>query len=112
MSNDNKILYNVIKRIIETLKSLQIPFKGPIPLPTDTSLQVVRKSPFVYKESNEIFAFCVHKRLIEILDASSKVVDSLSKIAIPCGVSVLLKIDTKDVVNKQKDIVSKNKNVN
>jgi hypothetical protein len=49
---------------------------GPVPLPTRIEKFTVLRSPFIDKDSREQFEIRTHKRLIDILDPSSKTVDA------------------------------------
>jgi small subunit ribosomal protein S10 len=65
---------------------------GPIPLPTIKNKYCVLRSPHVDKKSREQFEMRVHKRLLEILEASNKTVDALQKLDLPAGVDVEIKL--------------------
>ncbi len=64
---------------------------GPVPLPTRINKYTVLRSPFVNKKSREQFEMRTHKRLIDILDPTSKVMDALMKLELPAGVDVEIK---------------------
>jgi small subunit ribosomal protein S10 len=64
---------------------------GPIPLPTRINKFTVLRSPFVNKKSREQFEMRTHKRLIDIIEPSSEVMDSLMKLELPAGVDVEIK---------------------
>jgi len=65
---------------------------GPIPLPTKRTVYTVLRSPHVDKKSREQFEIRSHKRLIDILNATSKTMDSLMKLELPAGVDVEIKV--------------------
>ena len=65
---------------------------GPIPLPTKRSSFTVVKSPHVYKTGGEAFEMKVHKRLIDILNATPKTIDSLQNLSLPAGVDAEIKM--------------------
>lgn len=65
---------------------------GPIPLPTKRSVYTVNRSPHVDKKSREQFETRAHKRLIDILNSTSKTVDALMKLELPAGVEVEIKV--------------------
>ncbi len=50
-----------------------------------------RWSPHVDKKSREQFELRVHKRLIEISNATAEMVDALMKLEVPAGVEVEIK---------------------
>ena len=64
---------------------------GPIPLPTKRSIYTVNRSVFVDKKSREQFQIKIHKRIIDLLNASTKTVDSLMKLDLPAGVDIEIK---------------------
>ena len=61
---------------------------GPVPLPTKRSIYTVNRSPFVDKKSREQFQIKVHKRIVDILNSTSKTVDALMKLDMPAGVDI------------------------
>ncbi len=66
---------------------------GPIPLPTKTHRWTVLRSPHVNKKSREQFELKVHKRLIDIPDSRSQPVDALTRLDLPAGVDVEIKVE-------------------
>ena len=66
---------------------------GPIPLPTKRQLWTVLRSPHIDKKSREQFELKTHKRLIDILDSRSQTVDALTKLDLPAGVDVEIKVE-------------------
>jgi small subunit ribosomal protein S10 len=64
---------------------------GPIPLPTHKRIYTVLRSPHVNKKAREQFQLCSYKRLLDIY-ANSKTVDALSKLELPSGVDVDIKV--------------------
>lgn len=89
---DHEVLDESTKKIVEVAKSTNARVSGPIPLPTERSLYVVLKSPHKHKDSREQFEKRVHKRLIDIVEPSSKTIDALMKINLPAGVDVEIKL--------------------
>ena len=65
---------------------------GPIPLPTEKSIYTVLRSVHKYKDAREQFEMRTHKRLIDILEPSSKTVDDLMLLDLPAGVDIEIKI--------------------
>ena len=74
---DHNLLDKSTKKIVMTVKSTGAVVSGPIPLPTKRTIYTVLRSPHVNKKSREQFQTKIHKRLIEILNASPKTVDAL-----------------------------------
>ncbi|MEX1103368.1 MAG: 30S ribosomal protein S10, partial [Dehalococcoidia bacterium] len=48
--------------------------------------------PHVYKDSREQFEIRTHKRLIDILEPTSKTVDTLMRLQLPSGVDIEIKL--------------------
>ena len=65
---------------------------GPVPLPTEIKKFTVNKSPFVDKDSREQFEIRTHKRLIDIIEPSSRTVDTLMRLQLPAGVDIEIKL--------------------
>jgi len=89
---DHKVIDQAAVKIVETVKRLGAEVSGPVPLPTERHRETVIKSPFVNKDSREQFEMRVHKRLIDILKPSGKVIDSLANLNLPAGVDVEVKM--------------------
>ena len=65
---------------------------GPIPLPTEIKKYTVNRSAFVYKNAREQFEMRVHKRLIDIVNPNTKVIESLTNLSLPSGVNIDVKM--------------------
>lgn len=89
---DNKIIDQAAKTIIETAERNDAKVVGPVPLPTEKNIFTVNRSTFVHKNAREQFEMRVHKRLIDILDATPKCVDALMSLSLPAGVDVEIKM--------------------
>jgi small subunit ribosomal protein S10 len=89
---DHMLIDKSTERIVKTASATGAAISGPIPLPTKTSLYTVNRSPHVDKKSREQFETRIHKRLIDILNASPKTVDALMKLELPAGVDVEIKV--------------------
>ena len=88
---DIELIDQSSRAIVDTVVKAGARVAGPIPLPTRINKYTVLKSPFVNKKSREQFEMRTHKRLIDILDPTSKVMDSLMKLELPAGVDVEIK---------------------
>lgn len=88
---DHRILDQSAKDIVDVARRTGVLVSGPIPLPTERSLFTVLRSPHVDKKSREQFELRVHKRLIEISNATREMVDALMKLEVPAGVEVEIK---------------------
>jgi small subunit ribosomal protein S10 len=65
---------------------------GPVPLPTAIEKFCVIRSPHIDKDSREQFEIRTHKRLIDILEPTSKTVDALMRLQLPSGVDIEIKL--------------------
>ena len=90
-SFDHKLLDISMEEIVGTVKRTGATIVGPIPLPTRHEIYTVLRSPFVDKKSREQFELATHKRLLDILDPTSKTIDALRKLDLPAGVDVEIK---------------------
>ncbi len=91
-AHDHKVLDESCRDILETVKRTGAKTIGPIPLPTERSLYSVIRSPFVHKRSQEQFEMRVHKRIIDIIEPTSKTIDALSNLSLPAGVDIEIKM--------------------
>lgn len=87
-----KILDLSVKQIIDTAIRYEAQVRGPIPLPTEHKKYTVNRSTFIHEDSREQFEMRVHKRLIDIINPSQKIIESLTNINLPSGVSIDVKI--------------------
>ncbi|MFA6844161.1 MAG: 30S ribosomal protein S10 [Sphaerochaetaceae bacterium] len=88
---DVELVEQSSKAIVDTVVKAGATVSGPVPLPTRINKYTVLRSPFVNKKSREQFEMRTHKRLIDILDPTSKVMDALMKLELPAGVDVEIK---------------------
>ena len=89
---DHKLIDQSAAQIIETAKKTGAQISGPIPLPTKKEVVTILRAVHKYKDSIEQFEMRTHKRLIDILSPSAKTVDALSRLDLPAGVDITLKI--------------------
>ena len=89
---DHKLIDLSTQEIVNTAKRTGAQVKGPIPLPTTVNKFCVLRSPHVDKKSREQFEMRTHKRLIDILEPTSAVMDALMKLELPSGVEVEIKV--------------------
>ena len=80
------------KAIVQTVVRAGAKVSGPIPLPTRINKYTVLRSPHVNKKAREQFEMRTHKRLIDILDPTPKVVEDLMKLELPAGVDVEIRL--------------------
>lgn len=89
---DHNLVDQSAARIVETAKKAGAQVSGPIPMPTEKEVITILRSPHKHKDSREQFEMRTHKRLIDIFNPSSKIVDSLMKIDLPAGVDIKIKL--------------------
>ena len=89
---DHEVVDQSAKKIVETAQNTGARVSGPIPLPTERNLYTVIRSPHKDKDSREEFEMRTHKRLIDILDPTSKTVDALMRLDLPAGVDIEIKL--------------------
>ena len=90
---DHRVLDQSTSEIVETAKRTGATVRGPIPLPTLIEKFTVNRSPHVDKKSREQFEIRTHKRVIDILDSRAQTVDALTKLDLPAGVDVEIKVE-------------------
>ena len=79
-------------RIVDTAKRSGARVSGPIPLPTEKEIVTILRSPHKHKDSREQFEMRTHKRLIDILQPTPRTVDALTKLDLPAGVEIEIKL--------------------
>ncbi len=92
MAYEYKVLDLSVKQIIDTAMRYDAKIVGPIPLPTEIKKWTVNRSPFVYKNAREQFEMRVHRRVIDIINPSPKIMDALTNLSLPSGVNIDVKI--------------------
>ncbi len=92
MAYEYKVLDLSVKQIIDTAIRYDAKVLGPIPLPTEIKKYTVNRAPFVYKNSREQFEMRIHRRVIDIINPSPKIMDALTNLSLPSGVSIDVKI--------------------
>ncbi len=91
-SYDTKLIDSSVHQIIEAIRRHGGEVVGPVPLPTEFKRYTVNRSTFVHKKSREQFEMRVHKRLVDILNPSPKIIESLTDLNLPAGVDVEIKM--------------------
>ena len=89
---DHRLVDQSAQQIVETVEQTGAVVVGPIPLPTRIKKFSVIRSPFVDKDSQEQFEIRTHKRLIDIVETTSKTIDALTKLSLPSGVELDIKL--------------------
>ncbi len=90
-AHDHRLLDQSAGEIADTVRRTGAKIAGPIPLPTKRELYTVLRGPVIDKKSREQFQLTTHKRLIDIMEPTSKTVDALRKLNLPSGVFVEVK---------------------
>ncbi|MFN3822173.1 MAG: 30S ribosomal protein S10 [bacterium] len=85
---DHHLIDKSAEKIIRTARTTGALISGPIPLPTERHIYTVLRSPHVDKKSREQFETRIHKRLIDIYNASTRTTEALTKLDLPAGVDI------------------------
>ena len=91
-SYDHTLIDAAAEKIVELAKRNGAVVSGPIPLPTEKEIVTILRAVHKYKDSREQFEMKTHKRLIDIMKPSQKVVDALMSVELPAGVEIEVKI--------------------
>ena len=89
---EHKILDLSVKQIMDTAARFDAVVVGPVPLPTEIKRWTVNRSTFVHKDAREQFEMRIHKRLIDIRNPSPKVIEALTNLNLPSGVTIDVKM--------------------
>ena len=89
---DHRLLDQSAAEIVDTVRRMGATVSGPIPLPTRIERFTVLRSPHIDKRSREQFEIRTHRRLLDILEPTTKTVDALMKLELPAGVGVEIKL--------------------
>ena len=89
---DHKILDQAAQQIVGALERTGAVTVGPVPLPTRIKRFSVIRSSFIDKDSQEALKMRTHKRLIDIVETTSKTIDALTNLNLPSGVSIDIKL--------------------
>ena len=89
---EHAILDKSVKQIIDTATRYNATIIGPVPLPIDIKKYTVNRAAFIDKDSREQFEMRIHKRMIDIVNPEGKVIEALTNIDLPSGVSIDVKM--------------------
>ena len=89
---EHQVLDLSAAKIIDTAKRTGAKISGPIPLPTEKEIVTILKSPHKHKDSREQFEMRTHKRLIDVLYPTQKTIEALTKLDLPAGVEIEVKL--------------------
>ena len=91
-SYDHTLIDAAAEKVVEVAKRNGAVVSGPIPLPTEKEIITILRAVHKYKDSREQFELHTHKRLIDIIKPSQKVVDALMNVELPAGVEFEVKV--------------------
>ena len=89
---DHAALDRSVDEIVQTVRRSGARIVGPVSLPTERTVYTVLRGPHVDKKSREQFETRIHKRLIDILEPTSKTIDALTRLNVPAGVDISIKL--------------------
>ncbi|MEK7576262.1 MAG: 30S ribosomal protein S10 [Patescibacteria group bacterium] len=89
---DNKVIDASVRQIVDTARRYGGDIVGPVPLPTEIRKYTVNRSTFVHKNAREQFEMRVHKRIVDIMEPSAKIIDALTNLNLPAGVDIEVKM--------------------
>ncbi|HHT14768.1 MAG: 30S ribosomal protein S10 [Christensenellales bacterium] len=89
---EHQLIDRAAESIVAAAKRNGARVSGPIPLPTEKEIITILRSPHKHKDSREQFERKTHKRLIDILNANPKTVDAMTKLDLPAGVEIEIKL--------------------
>lgn len=89
---EHGVLDGATKQIIDVAARHNATVIGPVPLPIDIKKYTVNRATFIDKDSREQFEMRIHKRMIDILNPEPKVIEALTNIDLPSGVTIDVKM--------------------
>ena len=89
---DHALLDKYAAKIVDTVKKTGADVSGPIPLPTEKEVVTIIRAVHKYKDSREQFEQRTHKRLIDITNATTKTTEALTKLDMPAGIDIEIKL--------------------
>lgn len=89
---DHRVLDDSVRKIVHAAEQTGAAVVGPVPLPTRIERFTVNRATFIDKDSREQFEIRTHKRLIDVIDPGSKTIENLTKLDLPAGVDIEIKL--------------------
>ena len=89
---DFRLLDKSVSEIVKNTRNTGAKIVGPVPLPTERTLYTILRSPHVNKKAQDQFQMLVHKRVIDIINATPQTIATLKKLNLPAGVHVEIKV--------------------
>ena len=91
-SFDHKIPDASAEKIVAAAKKSGAQVVGPVPLPTEKEIYTILRAVHKYKDSREQFEIRTHKRLIDVVNPTPETVDVLTRLEVPSGVDIEIKL--------------------
>ncbi|OGN97779.1 MAG: 30S ribosomal protein S10 [Chloroflexi bacterium RBG_13_51_36] len=91
-SFDHRLADQAVRQIVDAVERTGAIVVGPVPLPTRIEKFCVIRGPNIDKDSREQFEIRTHKRVIDVLQPSSKTIDALSQLDLASGVEIDIKL--------------------
>ena len=89
---DHRLIDTSAREIVETAKRTGATVKGPVPLPTKMERFTLLISPHGDKDARDQFELRTHKRIIDVLEPTSRTIDALMRLNVPAGVDIEIKL--------------------
>ena len=89
---DHRVLDDSVRKIVDAAERTGANIIGPVPLPTRIEKFTVNRATFIDKDSREQFEIRTHKRLIDVLEPGPKTIENLTKLDLPAGVDIEIKL--------------------
>lgn len=89
---DHRVLDDSVRKIVDAAERTGANVVGPVPLPTRIEKFTVMRAAFIDKDSREQFEVRTHKRLIDVLEPGPKTIENLTKLDLPAGVDIEIKL--------------------
>lgn len=89
---DHRLVDNSARQIYNAILRQGADAVGPIPLPTEIKKYTVNRSTFVHKDAREQFEMRIHKRIIDVLNPTPKIIESFQTLNLPAGVEIEIKM--------------------
>ena len=92
---DHQLVDSTAAKIVETARKAGAKVSGPVPLPTKKEVVTILRAVHKYKDSREQFEHRTHKRLIDVIAPTQKIVDTLSRVELSAGVQAEIKMKSR-----------------
>jgi len=89
---DHRVVDQSAEQIVDVAVRTGAKVAGPVPLPMKIEKFTVLKGPHIDKRSREQFELRTHNRLIDVVEPTSKTLDELSRLNLPAGVGIEIKM--------------------